>query len=308
MSRNFGNTSFSGVYSSSSLLKSIKKATNSELVVPKRKHLNFILDASRTSDSSVVSNICDQLFHRITSKDSWINALKSLIVFHHLMRDGAKAVLDHMSHSRFSFRLRDYMDKKNPLGYEMSLFIRKYSAYLEEKIAVYVNLGHDFVREAHGFNGKYLHERAVEGTLLHVLECIQNQIDALLAVDIQARDLSNPCVLNAFSLLLKDMIKLFVALNDSVIHILERYFELGVNEVRLAFNLYRRFCDETGKITAFLDVARTARFAERTEIPDLKHVTIFYFRTFPILKSTNPRFSTRHPSLFCDPSKIICSL
>eukprot|EP01135_Chromosphaera_perkinsii_P003297 Nk52_evm72s239 gene=Nk52_evmTU72s239 len=259
-----------GAYSPADLKNAVKKATNSEIVVPKRKHLMTLLDASRSGSYSV-GQICDLLLHRISSKDSWVNTLKCLLVYHYLLRDGSREVNNYLGRTRLRFRLENYMDRGSSMGYEMSMFIRKYSIYLEEKINTFVNLDHDFVRARHGENGTFLHQKAQEGTILPVLECLQVQIDALLDVDVHHRDLTNPCILNAFSLLLKDMIKLFVALNDSVINILEKYFDMPLSEAKTSFELYKKFCDETGRIMRFLEVARTVSFNERTEIPDLKH-------------------------------------
>ena len=63
--------------------KKVCKATTEEILAPKRKHLEDLLQY--THDSNVnVSDIVDMLLSR-THNQSWVVVYKSLITLHHLM-------------------------------------------------------------------------------------------------------------------------------------------------------------------------------------------------------------------------------
>jgi hypothetical protein len=91
---------------------------------------------------------------------------------------------------------------------------------------------------------------------LQALPVLERLIDALLAMDITAQELTNGVINTAFVMLFKDLIKLFACYNDGVINLLEKFYELKKQQAREAVSLYRKFIVKMDRINDFMKVAR----------------------------------------------------
>jgi hypothetical protein len=67
---------------------------------------------------------------------------------------------------------------------------------------------------------------------------------------------------------LKDSFKLYRALNDSIISILEHYFSMGKPNAGKALEIYKLFTKETDGIIQFFDITR--KFS-KNDLPELQH-------------------------------------
>ena len=78
--------------------------------------------------------------------------------------------------------------------------------------------------------------------------------------------------MQAYRLLVGDMMSLFHVLNEAVIKILSAYFVVGKNDASRSLSIYKTFCEQAVKINLFFDVARKLRHELGIQIPDIKHV------------------------------------
>lgn len=87
--------------------------------------------------------------------------------------------------------------------------------------------------------------------LLKTLPILQKQLDALVAFDVQANELSNGVINSCFVLMSKDLIRLFACYNDGIINLLEKFFEMNKKNCKDALDIYKKFLEKTDSVAAF---------------------------------------------------------
>ncbi|XP_026811521.1 phosphatidylinositol-binding clathrin assembly protein LAP isoform X2 [Rhopalosiphum maidis] len=247
------------------LAKSVCKATTEELIGPKKKHLDYLIHCTNEPNVSI-PQLANLLIER-SQNASWVVVFKSLITVHHLMCYGNERFTQYLASSNSSFQLSNFLDKSSLQGYDMSPFIRRYSKYLNEKALSYRTVAFDFCKVKRSKEDGVLRTMNSE-KLLKTLPVLQSQLDALLEFDCSAADLTNGVINMAFMLLFRDLIRLFAGYNDSIINLLEKYFDMNKKQCRDALDLYKKFLIRMDRVGEFLKVAENVGI-DKGEIPDL---------------------------------------
>ncbi|NXE08356.1 PICAL protein, partial [Lophotis ruficrista] len=248
----------------SALPKAVCKATTHEVMGPKKKHLDYLMQCTNEMNVNI-PQLADTLFER-TANSSWVVVFKALITTHHLMMYGNERFIQYLASRNTLFNLNNYLDKSAMQGYDMSTFIRRYSRYLNEKALSYRLVAVDFTKMKRGLDGVMRTMNAEK--LLKTLPIIQNQLDALLDFDANPNELTNGVINAAFMLLFKDSIRLFAAYNEGIINLLERYFDMKKNQCKEGLDIYKKFLARMTKLSEFLKVAEQVGI-DQGDIPDL---------------------------------------
>ncbi|XP_037323432.2 phosphatidylinositol binding clathrin assembly protein a isoform X2 [Pungitius pungitius] len=248
----------------SAISKTVCKATTHEVMGPKKKHLDYLIQCTNEMNVNI-PQLADTLFER-TANTSWVVVFKSLTATHHLMVYGNERFIQYLASRNTLFNLSNFLDKSGLQGYDMSTFIRRYSRYLNEKAVSYRQVAFDFTKVKRGSDGVM---RTVNTEkLLKTIPIIQNQIDVLLDFNVNANDLTNGVINAAFMLLFKDAIRLFAAYNEGVINLLEKYFDMKKVQCKEGLDIYKKFLTRMTRISEFLKVAEQVGI-DRGDIPDL---------------------------------------
>ncbi|NWR27412.1 PICAL protein, partial [Tachuris rubrigastra] len=254
----------------SAVAKAVCKATTHEVMGPKKKHLDYLIQCTNEMNVNI-PQLADTLFER-TANSSWVVVFKALITTHHLMMYGNERFIQYLASRNTLFNLNNYLDKSAMQGYDMSTFIRRYSRYLNEKALSYRLVAVDFTKMKRGIDG--VMRTMNPEKLLKTLPIIQNQLDALLDFDASTLNSANPNELTngvinaAFMLLFKDSIRLFAAYNEGIINLLERYFDMKKNQCKEGLDIYKKFLARMTKLSEFLKVAEQVGI-DQGDIPDL---------------------------------------
>nr|XP_045016308.1 clathrin coat assembly protein AP180 isoform X2 [Jaculus jaculus] len=248
----------------SAVARAVCKATTHEVMGPKKKHLDYLIQATNETNVNV-PQMADTLFERATNS-SWVVVFKALVTTHHLMVHGNERFIQYLASRNTLFNLSNFLDKSGSHGYDMSTFIRRYSRYLNEKAFSYRQMAFDFARVKKGADG-VMRTMAPE-KLLKSMPILQGQIDALLEFDVHPNELTNGVINAAFMLLFKDLIKLFACYNDGVINLLEKFFEMKKGQCKDALEIYKRFLTRMTRVSEFLKVAEQVGI-DKGDIPDL---------------------------------------
>nr|XP_020023707.1 clathrin coat assembly protein AP180 isoform X4 [Castor canadensis] len=235
----------------SAVARAVCKATTHEVMGPKKKHLDYLIQATNETNVNI-PQMADTLFERATNS-SWVVVFKALVTTHHLMVHGNERFIQYLASRNTLFNLSNFLDKSGSHGYDMSTFIRRYSRYLNEKAFSYRQMAFDFARVRKGAEG-VMRTMAPE-KLLKSMPILQGQIDALLEFDVHPNELTNGVINAAFMLLFKDLIKLFACYNDGVINLLEKFFEMKKGQCKDALEIYKRFLTRMTRVSEFLKVA-----------------------------------------------------
>nr|XP_014343271.1 PREDICTED: phosphatidylinositol-binding clathrin assembly protein-like [Latimeria chalumnae] len=217
----------------SSVSKAVCKATTHEVMGPKKKHLDYLIQCTNEMNVNI-PQLADTLFER-TANSSWVVVFKALITTHHLMMYGNERFTQYLASRNTLFNLNNFLDKGALQG-------------------------------DHRTDG-VMRTMSTE-KLLKTLPIIQNQLDALLDFDANPNELTNGVINAAFMLLFKDSIRLFAAYNEGIINLLEKYFDMKKNQCKEALDIYKKFLARMTKLSEFLKVAEQVGI-DQGDIPDL---------------------------------------
>ncbi|XP_039531749.1 phosphatidylinositol binding clathrin assembly protein a isoform X15 [Pimephales promelas] len=248
----------------SAVSKTVCKATTHEVMGPKKKHLDYLIQCTNEMNVNI-PQLADTLFER-TTNTSWVVVFKSLISTHHIMVYGNERFVQYLASRNTLFNLSNFLDKSGLQGYDMSTFIRRYSRYLNEKAVSYRQVAFDFTKVKRGADGVMRTMNTEK--LLKTMPIIQNQMDALLDFNVNANELTNGVINAAFMLLFKDAIRLFAAYNEGIINLLEKYFDMKKAQCKEGLDIYKKFLTRMTRISEFLKVAEQVGI-DRGDIPDL---------------------------------------
>ncbi|XP_077294752.1 phosphatidylinositol-binding clathrin assembly protein lap isoform X12 [Arctopsyche grandis] len=247
------------------LAKSVCKATTEEMIGPKRKHLDYLVHCTNEPNVSI-PQLANLLVERSQSTN-WVVVYKALITVHHLLAYGNERFTQYLASSNSSFQVSNFLDKSGLQGYDMSPFIRRYAKYLNEKALSYRTVAFDFCKVKRGKEEGSLRTMNAE-KLLKTLPVLQAQLDSLLEFDCTANDLTNGVINMCFTLLFRDLIRLFACYNDGIINLLEKYFDMNKKQCRDALDLYKKFLIRMDRVGEFLKVAENVGI-DKGDIPDL---------------------------------------
>ncbi|XP_060752578.1 phosphatidylinositol binding clathrin assembly protein a isoform X11 [Tachysurus vachellii] len=248
----------------SAVSKTVCKATTHEIMGPKKKHLDYLIQCTNEMNVNI-PQLADTLFERTTST-SWVVVFKSLITTHQIMVYGNERFIQYLASRNTLFNLSNFLDKSGLQGYDMSTFIRRYSRYLNEKAVSYRQVAFDFTKVKRGADG--IMRTMNTEKLLKTLPIVQNQMDSLLDFNVNANELTNGVINAAFMLLFKDAIRLFAAYNEGIINLLEKYFDMKKAQCKEGLDIYKKFLTRMTRISEFLKVAEQVGI-DRGDIPDL---------------------------------------
>ncbi|XP_050987346.1 clathrin coat assembly protein AP180 isoform X2 [Labeo rohita] len=248
----------------SEVARAVCKATTHEVMGPKKKHLEYLIQATQESNVNI-PQMADTLFER-AGNASWIVVFKALVTTHHLMVHGNERFIQYLASRNTLFNLSNFLDKTGSHGYDMSTFIRRYSRYLNEKAFAYRQMAFDFGRVKKGADG--VMRTMSTDKLLKGMPTLQSQIDALLEFDVHPKDLVNGVINAAFLLLFKDLIKLYACYNDGIINLLEKFFQMKKGQCKDALEIYKRFLTRMTRVSEFLKIAEQVGI-DKNDIPEL---------------------------------------
>ncbi|XP_061609096.1 clathrin coat assembly protein AP180 isoform X10 [Phyllopteryx taeniolatus] len=250
----------------SDMARAVCKATTHEVMAPKKKHLEYLVSATNTTNVNI-PQMADTLFERATNA-SWVVVFKALVTTHHMCVHGNERFIQYLASRTSLFNLSNYIDKTGSHGYDMSTFIRRYGRYLNEKAFAYRQMAFDFTRVKKGAEG--VMRTMTTEKLLKGMPVLQTQIDTLLEFDVHPKELNNGIINAAFLLLFKDLVKLFASYNDGIINMLEKYFKMKKSDCKEALEIYKRFLTRVTKIGEFMKLAETVG-VDKNDIPDINY-------------------------------------
>ncbi|KAI3638548.1 hypothetical protein MIR68_003046 [Amoeboaphelidium protococcarum] len=287
--------------------RSIVKATNRDLVVPKQKHVAIMLSCTYDSSTNIAQlfKILDQ---RIKGEKNWIVAFKSLLCIHYFLRDGnSQKVLAYLTRDSLGIlNLSGFRDNASGgQGMEQSRNLKGYAAYLEERVAAARDLGKDYLRQndvEYGHNRRYSSEDAYGGGGSTSRSGGQNQtsvnknslvdrkfpdnkkaiqdllrvLESLTIAKPYTDSINNEITDEAFKLMTADLTVLFVLLNEAVVELLKQFFALEKADAVSALEIYEKFATVTEACLEWFSVAKRIQIGQ---VPDISHAPLSLAKT-----------------------------
>lgn len=253
------------------------KATSHDLAAPKGKHVRVIMQGlqwggSITNRESPAGGIFYHLRKRMMQNE-WVVAVKAQTIFHHIFREGNEKFVQYIaSNARSVFRMEFFGDATSD-GFAHAGFIKSYGKYIEQwlamKAAVQFPAGKS--REDDPANATKYQASSIE-ELLAALPLMMDTLDSLFSIELSGQIKFSAVATPAFSMVLRDLTLMWVALSRGMIRLLDLYFELQIPMATIALDVYKRFVDVIGKAQPFFDVARTLNV--RWQSPQLSAISL----------------------------------
>jgi len=244
----------------SEMAKIVCKASTHEMAGPKQKHLTHLVNMSRAPNINQPELINNLILR--TKEKSWVVVLKALCTMHNLMIYGSEKVFQVTAARPMLFNLEQFNDT-SPMGYDMSMFIRKYSCYLNQRAGAYRSMACDFCKMNNKNKewSKKDDEKLIEG-----VSTLQDLLTNLTSL--RKTSLNNPVANSAFEHMYKDLIKMYASYNEAMINIMERLTKMKVNNAKAALNVFRKFLEHMETFKEFFELAQSIGLSNQ-DIPDL---------------------------------------
>lgn len=273
----------------------IVKATNHVECPPKDKHVRVIFAATSASRPRADVAYCLQaLARRITKTHNWTVALKALIVVHRILREGDptfKEEISSYSRSRAQFlNLSNFKDDSSPNAWDYSAWVRTYALFLEERLECLRILRYDV--EAERVQGHSRTRELETDDLLEQLPALQKLLYRLVGCQPEGAASSNYMIQYALALVLKESFKLYCAINDGIINLLDKFFEMQRHEAMKALDIYRRAAQQADKLSEFYDICKSLELARNFQFPSLAQPPQTFLATMEDYVKDAPRLMT----------------
>ncbi|KAF8407616.1 hypothetical protein HHK36_006749 [Tetracentron sinense] len=281
----------------------IVKATNHVECPPKERHLRKILAAT-----SVIRPRADVLYcihalaRRLAKTHNWTVALKTLIVIHRTLREGdptfREELLNFSQRGRV-LQLSNFKDDSSPIAWDCSAWVRTYALFLEERLECFRILQYDIESErlprpAQGQEKVYSRTRDLGSEeLLEQLPSLQQLLYRLIGCRPEGAAVGNYVIQYALALVLKESFKIYCVINDGIINLVDKFFEMPRHEAVKALEIYKRAGQQAGSLSDFYEVCRGLELARNFQFPVLREVVmlveVFQHRLQDVLSSWTPR-------------------
>ncbi|PPS02767.1 hypothetical protein GOBAR_AA17893 [Gossypium barbadense] len=252
----------------------IIKATNHIESPPTERHVGKIFAATSVSRPQTDIAYCVQaLAKRLSKTRSWIVATKILIVIHRTLREGDPTFRD---------ELLNYAHRGNFL--QISNF-KDDSSHFEERLDCFRVLQYDIEAErltklASGGSSKGQSRRKSTEELIEQLPALQQLLSRLIGCQPEGAASDIYLIQYALALVLKESFKIYCAINDGIMNLIDVFFRMSQDDAIKALEIYKRAGQQVEELAEFYEYCKGLELAKNFQFPTLRQVEVFLLNNF----------------------------
>ncbi|GBG79315.1 hypothetical protein CBR_g29464 [Chara braunii] len=270
----------------------VVKASNHVECPPKEKHVRRILASSTAARPRAdVAYLIAALAKRLQKTHNWIVAVKTLIVVHRVLREGDSSFREELlnySRNRGQFlNMSNFKDDSSPEAWDYSAWTRTYALFLEERLECFRVLKFDVESER-----SMGHSRTRDldcPDLLKHLPALQQLLYRLMCCQPEGAAVSNQLIGAALSLVLKESFKLYRAINDGIINLVDKFFEMARHDAVQALEIYKLAGKQAEKLSEFYECCKQLELGRSFQFPTLEQPPVSFLTTMEEYVKDAPR-------------------
>ncbi|KAJ1400631.1 Phosphoinositide-binding clathrin adaptor, domain 2 [Sesbania bispinosa] len=258
----------------------IVKATSHVEYPPKERHVRKIFYATSAHQPRADVAYCiHALSKRLSKTRNWIVAIKTLIVIHRILREGdptfREDLLNYSRRGHF-LQISNFKDDSSPLAWDCSAWVRTYAHFLEERLECFRVLRYDIESERLTKSSpasSKAHSRTrmlTSEELLEQLPALQQLLYRLICCQPEGLAFSNYLIQYALALMLKESFKIYCALNDGIINLVDVFFEMQRYDAIKALHVYKRAGQQAENLGDFYEYCKGLDLARSFQFPTLR--------------------------------------
>ncbi|KAA8535157.1 hypothetical protein F0562_030160 [Nyssa sinensis] len=277
----------------------IVKATNHVERPAKERHIRAIFASiSATRPRADVAYCIHALARRLSKTHNWAVALKTLIVIHRALREVDptfhEELINYGRSRSHMLNLAHFKDDSGPNAWDYSAWVRSYALFLEERLECFRILKYDIETDRPRTKDLDTPE------LLEQLPALQQLLYRVLGCQPQGAAVHNFVIQLALSMVASESIKIYNAISDGTVNLVDKFFEMQRHDALKALDIYRRAGQQAERLSEFYEICKTLDIGRGERFIKIEQAPASFLQAMEEYVREAPRGSTFRKDQFDD--------